>query len=251
MDVVSLNMMLGMSAWNPLDHKRSHRAYTSYDELAVRMRSGGYLNQIVSLVLESCAAVICLQEVPLTIHHGGKVTEQLVRAGYEVAINPCGLHPAPVDIGVVVATKSPHDRIKFELPDSSVYGGGGGSLAVYLPERELTVVTVHFGLTKEMRTEQFRQLTEFGEEQRELGRKLLIAGDFNSGIDSKNPLVAQLGLRFYSPRTWPAWLPFARRKYDSIGVSSEFSFTKKETQRTSSDHLLVHAKINKSTLAAS
>ena len=248
MDVVSLNMMFGMSAWNPIEHIRSRRAYTSHDEGAVRIRSGGYLYLIVSSVLNWQPDVICSQEVPLTI---GKVTEQLAQAGYQVAVNRCGLHPAPVDIGVVVATKSPHDRIKFELPDSSVYGGGGGSLAVYLPERELTVVTVHFGLTKEMRTEQFRQLTEFGEEQRELGRKLLIAGDFNSGIDSQNPLVAQLGLRFYSPRTWPAWCP-VKLRYDGICISSDCGvFLETGTQRTSSDHLLVHAKINKSTLAAS
>jgi len=65
------------------------------------------------------------------------------------------------------------------MPQSKRIGGGGGACAIYIKDKNLTILGVHLGIKEELSKEEIDEISNFLKNQENKGRKILLMGDFN------------------------------------------------------------------------
>jgi endonuclease/exonuclease/phosphatase family metal-dependent hydrolase len=176
---VTYNMMFGMygreGVFNALGHFSFHGIKSS---LLTRMFSR--LNdKTVTFIGNSDADFISLNEVLGTLKKD-EIVEGLRGFGFKnFCWGPATHHDKPLDLGTLLASKYSFKKLNFTFPQEPHMGGGGGACAVFVEEKNLTILALHMGLGKELQSKQIKKISEFVIDQGSKKRRVVVMGDFN------------------------------------------------------------------------
>lgn len=147
----------------------------------------------------------------------------------------------------VIATQLDGENIPI-----SITGSGGGFVGLFIAELNTSVIAVHpAAFDVRTRERQIATIFMIAQEQQSLGRKVVIAGDFNTAFDSDNyqgferrsvdsfphPNMVELGKKVpYSVISYFADI-FKPKEFDHIFVSDGIEIVNTTGVVTTSDHL--------------
>ena len=196
------------------------------------------MEQALSDAISTNADVLCLNEIPT--HWVPAAKEVLASKGYPHTASSSTHSWLRWSVGTIIASKTRrfHQEIQIRLPHENTLTGGGGSVALRLNQPDLIVVATHLGWGWTI-SSQITRLATFGADEKVVGSKVVIAGDFNR-VDLKGTLLCKKhGLRDATRPTYPSWNP--QRSLDHILYNPALEVVRCGTFQGNSDHLGLYA----------
>jgi len=180
MKFATYNIMFGMRGNSLLLNVLGHFAIHGVHSRNLTDYLSRYNKQAVQLALETNAEVISFNEVLGTLRND-EIINQFRKNDYNFfSWGAAGHYSQPLDIGTLIASKKEFERIPFYLPMANKMGGGAGACAIYLKDKNIVSLAVHFGLKEKIRVKQIEAVVDFLEKKKSEGRRIVLMGDFNS-----------------------------------------------------------------------
>ncbi|MBI1362664.1 MAG: hypothetical protein GC134_01655 [Proteobacteria bacterium] len=197
---------------------------------------------MVAQIKEEKPDILCLTEIPSTAV--GKLKKKLRKQGFRsFSYRPSQWYSGRFNIGVMLATKQKSS--KNRMPEDTVHAlsAGWGYAHLWLPAQNIVIVGVHLALNGWLHGIQMRALSKFVLKQKTLGRRIILAGDFNcteAFARKTSSLFRKAKLIGSKLRTFPNGLPESMR-WDLDHVFCCDSFIIKQAKAISrfSDHLMI------------
>jgi endonuclease/exonuclease/phosphatase family metal-dependent hydrolase len=186
--------------------------------------------------------ILCLTEIPRTAV--GRLKKRLRKEGFRsFSYRPSQWYSGRFNIGVMLATRQ--ESGKNRMPEDTVHAlaAGWGYAHLWVPAQNLVIVGVHLALNSWVHRLQLRALSKFVLKQKNLGRRIIVAGDFNcteAFARKTSALFRKAKLMGSRLRTFPNGLPNALR-WDLDHVFCCESFIIKQAKAISrfSDHMMI------------
>jgi len=190
MKFTTYNMMFGMYGREPFTNLLGHLSFHGLRSVYLTSFFSRFNKPAVDLVTKTEADLIVLNEVIGNLKKD-QIVEELKKKNYtDFCWGPAKHHHAPLDLGTLMASRYEFENVNLTITQKDKMGGGGGGCAVYLPEKNLTVLGVHLGLRNRLSRKQVEQLSDFVENQRNLERRVVLMGDFNMNEKELNQIPA-------------------------------------------------------------
>lgn len=186
--------------------------------------------------------ILCLTEIPRTAV--GSLKRQLRKQGFRsFSYRPSQWYRGRFNIGVMLATKQKCRKNRMSEETVRALSVGWGYAHLWLPAQNIVVVGVHLALNGWLHAIQMRALSKFVLKQKQLGRRIILAGDFNcteAFARRTSTLFRKAKLIGSKLRTFPNGLPEAFR-WDLDHVFCDDSFIIKKAKAISrfSDHMMI------------
>ncbi|HEY4513461.1 MAG TPA: endonuclease/exonuclease/phosphatase family protein [Candidatus Paceibacterota bacterium] len=206
-----------------------------------------YLKNAISLVENFSPDILCLNEV-LVDTHGKELEKKLHEMGFTTIIYGVSLHHLPqFRISLVLATKAKAETIPFSLSMENRPGGSGGAGSLFIPSENLAVLGVHLALPGTLLDTELEEVNTWMQNQKKLGRRVLVLGDFNTDkkqIDKKVPALSSF-TETAAP-TCPSFKTLFKKSdcIDHIFFDESFQNVNSGVEAGYSDHKLVWAELN-------
>lgn len=177
------NMMFGMygreGVINGLGHLSFHGLHSKFlTKIFSRLNA-----KTVELVGGWDADFVSLNEVLGTLKKG-EIIEGLKEEGFGYFCwGAAAHHDKPLDLGTLFASKYKFEELNFTLPQKNHMGGGGGACAVFVEEKNLSILALHLGRDRELQEKQVEKISLFVREQSKKKRKVVLMGDFNLEVN--------------------------------------------------------------------
>ena len=186
------------------------------------------------------ADILCLNEIPS--HWIRAAKEVLANKGYKRTASSSTHSWLRWSVGTIIASKTRgfHQEIQIRLPHENTFAGGGGTAALYLNQFNIVIVATHLGWGWTT-SSQIARLAVFCATQKEIGSKVIIAGDFNRTDLRKTLLCKKHDLRDATRPTYPSWNP--RWSLDHILYDPALEVARYGTFESTSDHLGLYAEV--------
>jgi endonuclease/exonuclease/phosphatase family metal-dependent hydrolase len=176
---VTYNMMFGMYGREGVFNALGHFSFHGIESPFLTRIFSRFNGKTVDIVGDLGADFISLNEVLGTLRKE-EIIAGLKEKGYNhFCWGAAAHHDKPLDLGTLFVSKYPFEKLKFVLPQEPHMGGGGGACAVYVGEKNLTILSLHLGLDKELQEKQIKRISDFMGEQIKKKRKVVLMGDFN------------------------------------------------------------------------
>jgi endonuclease/exonuclease/phosphatase family metal-dependent hydrolase len=176
---VTYNMMFGMYGREGIFNALGHFAFHGIGSPFLTKVFSRFSGKTIDLVVDLDADFISLNEVLGTLRKE-RIINGLKEKGYNYFCwGAAAHHDKPLDLGTLFVSKYPFEELNFSLPQEARMGGGGGACAVYVKEKNLTILSLHLGLSKELQGKQVEKISVFISEQIKNKRKVVLMGDFN------------------------------------------------------------------------
>ncbi len=184
----------------------------------------------VNLLANTSADIISLNEVLGSLKKE-EIIEEFKKHGYNYSCWGSAKHyPKPMDIGTLIVSKTKFQKLNFTLPMENKMGTGGGACAIFIKEKNLTVLAVHLGLKEKLFNDQIEAIYEFINEQESKNRRIILMGDFNKKSLRLNLLPST------KEKTCPNIKMLPKKSVDNIYFSKEIKLKHSETFNAYSDH---------------
>lgn len=238
MRIATYNTQAGLSATRTPELLNAYLYVFRFKKFPIPPSLG--MRQAVADAVSTKAGLLCVNEVPA--QWISAVRGLLAEAGYIYSASGCTHSFARWNVGTIVASKDQAQALPIHLPRENTLQGGGGSTALYVPHINTSFIGTHLGWEvrglSRVISRQIESLTDYCLEQKNLGRKVVVAGDFNTN-DLSRTLLATLDLRECVRPTFPSWAP--KKSLDHILCDPSLQITNCNTFRGSSDHLGLYA----------
>jgi len=177
--VGTYNMMFGMYGRTGLFNALGHFAFHGVHSVFLTKMLSVFNKPTAKLVKNANLDVVVLNEVLGTLRKDILI-EELKNQGYNYFCwGAAGHYDPPLDLGTLIASKYPAEKLNFSMIQSSKIGGGGGICAIYIREKNLVVIGVHLGQNEELASQEIKEITSFIKEQQKKEREVILVGDFN------------------------------------------------------------------------
>ena len=215
-------------------------------KLAFPMRSR-HLSKAMDLVEKHSPDILCLNEVVLGPHKE-ELEKRLKKMGFSsILYGECRHHDYPFRISLVLASKKKAVQMSFSMTMEARPGGAGGAAALFIPEDNLSILGVHLALPGEVLDKEMSEVNRWIERQKQSGRKIIVAGDFNCNKQEAEKSIPLLkDLRETAYLTCPSFHTVFKKPdcIDHIFYDGNFMETDSGTEQGLSDHKLIWAELN-------
>lgn len=203
-----------------------------------------HLSEVLKMIGKHSPDILCLNEILIDLQQA-ELDKQLRQAGFTTIVyGVCRHHQAPFRISLVLATKTSAQEIPFNLTMAPRPGGAGGAASLYVSSENLAILGVHLALPGPVMDQELTEVNTWIQDQKELGRRMLVIGDFNlekAQLDRKVPALASF--RETAFPTCPSFPTFLKRQecIDHIFFDKGFTPTDAGVEQGLSDHKLAWA----------
>jgi len=173
------NMMFGMYGKSGPFNILGHLAFHGVHSVFLTKMLSVFNKPTASLIKNANLDIVVLNEVLGTLRKDVLIKE-LNKTGFKYFCwGPANHYQAPLDLGTLVASKYPAEKLNFSMTQSNKVGGGGGVCAIYIKDKNLVIIGVHLGQNEELAGQEITEIASFIKEQQKKEREVLLVGDFN------------------------------------------------------------------------
>ena len=206
------------------------------------------LEKVIAMVAKELPDILVLNELFLQFNEATVL--ELKKLGFKEFSYGLSSHYPDTTLITLIAShlETLPERPELGIPQGEQMGGGGGNTCVRFKDMPITMIGCHLACgIPDIVTQQLKALTKFATKEKQKGRQIIIAGDFNLPAEKIEnfPHFKELGVKTVTDhKTCPTCLPkIFQIGCDHIFIPSEWKVNYKNFIPFGSDHLAVSVEV--------
>lgn len=251
MIIATYNMFGGMKGNTLISNAISHYylyVKNSFKQIVERSKN---LDDAKKLILDSNADILCINEVIYELQKEEMVSF-LESLGYKkIIIDKSSNRNNHLDLCTILASKLDGEELNIEIPKGNKITTEGSVCSLRINQENTLVIAVHLSLSKKLRLNQLKIISEFALKEKDKNKNIILMGDFNESFKKLQAYedFNKLNITTSQVPTYPTFpisnvLNWFKWDYDHIFHNSPNKPLSYNVKQGNSDHFMLSCNIN-------